>query len=208
MGARGDFLSNFLWNQDPTAAYTHKPFRYTKFHSPRSTRICTKDLFIDYNIESNEMITFFMWDKTVRDMHSPNNDFWNFTKIYFTMIDSWNTNKQIRTEIFTHTINFKDFFNVDCMIAFYQEVNGKVPSQSQIKFLVDDNQKQQDRFKHNIEFHPARIAHKIFEFECVHNLNQDSRLWSIVDLWQKHTTSCPEFLRELDQCLTLSNYKS
>jgi len=208
MGARGDFLSNFLWNQDPSAAYTHKSCRYQKFHAPRPSRICTKDLFIDYTFESNEMITFFMWDKTIKRMHTQNTDFWNFTKIYFTMIDSWNANAQIRTENFAHTIDFKDFFNVDRMIAFYQEVNNQAPSQLQIQFLIDDNQTQQDRFKHNIEFHPARIAHKIFEFESVNNLNQDLRLWSIVDLWNKYTTCCLEFLCDLDQCLLLSNYKN
>jgi hypothetical protein len=114
----------------------------------------------------------------------------------------------MRVEQFAHTLDFKDFFNIDRMIMFYQEVNGKSPSLSQIQFVIDDNQTQQDRFKQNIIFHPARIAHKIFEFELINNLRQESRLWSIVDLWNRYTDPCAAFLHELDQCLVLSNYKN
>jgi hypothetical protein len=208
MGARGDFLSNFLWNPTPGKAYTHQSFNYIKFHGPRLNRNHIKDLFIDYTIESNEMITFFMWDKTLKNINPPNDNFWNFTKIYFTMLDSWKINEQMRVEQFAHTLDFKDFFNIDRMIMFYQEVNGKSPSLSQIQFVIDDNQTQQDRFKQNIIFHPARIAHKIFEFELINNLRQESRLWSIVDLWNRYTDPCAAFLHELDQCLVLSNYKN
>ena len=151
MGARGDFLSNYLWNPNPIGLYKHSSHYYVKFHIPDDISIFNKSIFIDYGIDGNEMITLFMWDKTTKKEFHSTNEFENFTKIYFTMLDSWETNRAMGNDTFTHRLNFRDLFDKDFMINFFQEVNETTPSDNQIKFLRQDNERQQTAFDQKIK---------------------------------------------------------
>ena len=206
MGARGDFLSNYLWNPNPIESYVHKSCNYIKFHTHNDNLAFDPSIFIDYDMDSNEMITLFMWDKTVKKDFESIDEFENFTKIYFTMLDSWIINQAMRKDEFTHKLNFRDLFDEDFMINFFLEVNGTAPSDYQIKFLQQDNKKQQTEFAQKIKLHSTRIAHKIFEFEKTNGLTDNQRLWSIVDLWKQYRTPSGEFLTTLDKYLDLQHY--
>jgi hypothetical protein len=147
-----------------------------------------------------------MWDKTTKKDFESADEFKNFTKIYFNMLDSWTTNQAIRNNTFTHRLNFCNLFDEDFMINFFQDVNGNIPSDNQIKFLQHDNKKQQIAFDQKIKLHPVQIAHKIFAFEKLHGLSDTQRLWSIVDLWKQYCTPSYEFLDTLEKYLDLQHY--
>lgn len=206
-GARGDFLSNYLWNPAPLAAYHHTGYQYTKLHRPYDITQFCPSIFIDYDIHSNEMISFFNWDKAlIKQGFLSANEFDNFTKIYFTMVDSWQFTQQVRADHFTFRLNFCDLFNEKFMQNFYKQVNGTWPSEQQLEFLVHDNQRQMAAYETNIEFHVASVAHRLFRFELSHGLCDHQRKWSIDDFWNQHPVVNEQFLQELDSLLDPQGY--
>lgn len=221
MGARGDFLSEFLWNDDFSLQYKSNGYNYKKYHHMTAKRMDLEfnsksniHLFIDYNIDDNLPITFYMWEKTLfnstwkddfRQVYDKTNFLDKFIKAYFTMIDSWNENLELKKDKYTRIINFQDFYDIDKMKEHYYQITGNNITQDRINFLENTNLIQLDTFNKSINLHIVKVAHMVFKFETIYDLTEDQRNWSIVDLIKKNLY-ISDLIDELENKLVLLNY--
>jgi len=213
MGARGDFLSQFFWGTDLDPVYKsdgHADYKKCHRVGNISHDAAGTHLFIDYDINDNEMITFFMWDKVVSTSawkKTHNNDLLDqFTKIYFTMLESWQENNKFRKCSYDRVINFQDIFNIDIMSQHYLAVTGNAVDQARLDFLHNTNCIQQEKFNSTTNKNTVKLAHMLFKFEILNNLTQEQRKWSIVDLIVSNST-VDDKLEKLASLLNFSNYK-
>ena len=217
MGARGDFLSNFLWNPHTfDKVYCHQAYNYRKLHNrsdrrdeDRNTEI---SILIDYGADVNKMITFFAWTKRLSispdfvQTFDPNSDFDKFTKIYFTIINSWQAQQEMRTDTYSHIIDFKNTFDADYMRNFYIQINNREHSPEAMNFLIQDNALQIDMFNSGVTLHPVELADMIWQFEQQHNLKDTQRNWSIVEILKSSKIIDQSVFLQVQQCLDLAHY--
>lgn len=157
------------------------------------------------NIENIDLLNLLFLRKNIPDLYpSFTKDEYNletYSKLASFTKDLFENDSKLDYSLYTHVINFKDTFDTDFMVKFYEKVNCKSPTESMVEILIKTNQ---INCLHIDKNHACSILKLCLTQEKKLGLKEEHRFWSIVDIY--NTTPVEKLYDVVFNSISPENY--